>query len=157
MKNKSLGFIGGGRVARIIPNAPSIVGAGYNPVAFSQALDGEEKENLCALFSALGECPEVPEKDLDAYAVPAAMGPTYFWFQWEELEALGAGFGLDREVLRKALSAMIEGAGRTYFSSGLAGPEVMDLIPVKPLKDDEEGIRDAFRKRLVPLYEKIKP
>ena len=157
MKNKSLGFIGGGRVARIIPNAPSIVGAGYNPVAFSPALDGEEKEHLCALFSALGECPEVPEKDLEAYAVLAAMGPTYFWFQWEELEALGAGFGLDREVLRKALSAMIEGAVRTYFSSGFAGPEVMDLIPVKPLKDDEEGIRDAFRKRLVPLYEKIKP
>ncbi|MDW7760190.1 MAG: NAD(P)-binding domain-containing protein [Acidobacteriota bacterium] len=145
------------RIARMIPNAPSIVGAGYNPVVFSPALGREEREHLHSLFSALGECPEVPEKDLEAYAVLAAMGPTYFWFQWEELEALGAGFGLDREVLRKALSAMIEGAGRTYFSSGLAGPEVMDLIPVKPLKDDEEGIRDAFRKRLVPLYEKIRP
>lgn len=145
------------RVARMIPNAPSIVGSGFNPIAFAPVLTGDEQEDLRALFSSLGECPAVPEKDLEAYAVLAAMGPTYFWFQWEELEALGAGFGLDREALRKALSAMVEGAGRTYFRSGLSGPEVMDLIPVKPLNEDEEGIRDAFRKRLVPLYEKIKP
>ncbi len=145
------------RVARMIPNAPSIVGAGYNPIAFAPALAREEQEDLRALFSALGECPAVPEKDLEAYAVLAAMGPTYFWFQWEELEALGAGFGLDREALRNALSAMVEGAGQAYFHSGLTGPEVMDLIPVKPLKEDEEDIRSRFRQRLVPLYEKIKP
>lgn len=145
------------RVARMIPNAPSIVGAGFNPIAFAPALAREEQEDLRAIFSAIGECPAVPEEDLEAYAVLAAMGPTYFWFQWEELEALGAGFGLDREALRNALSAMVEGAGRAYFRSGLAGPEVMDLIPVKPLQEDEEGIRGVFRQRLVPLYEKIKP
>lgn len=32
----------------------------------------------------------------------------------------------------------------------------MDLVPVKPLKDDEEDIRSRFRLRLKALYEKIK-
>jgi len=145
------------RIIRMIPNAPSIVGAGFNPLFFSPALNAQEKEEVNALFDALGECPEVPEKDLEAYAILAAMGPTYFWFQWEELENLGVGFGLAREAVRNALSAMIRGGAQAYFHSGLIGPEVMDLIPIKPLKDDEEDIRSRFRQRLGPLYEKIKP
>ena len=145
------------RVIRMIPNAPSIIGAGYNPTALSPALSPREREGLKGLFEALGSCPEVPEKDLEAYAILAAMGPTYFWFQWEELENLGAGFGLAREAARKALSAMISGAAQTYFHSGRTGGEVVDLIPVKPLKDDEEDIRSRYRLRLGPLYDKIKP
>jgi pyrroline-5-carboxylate reductase len=145
------------RVVRMIPNAPSIINAGYNPVAFGDGISRQERGELIELLSVLGECPVVEEKTLEAYAVLAAMGPTYFWFQWEELERLGAAFGLEREAARQALSAMIAGAERAYFQSGLAGPEVMDLIPVKPLKDDEEDIRSRFRQRLEPLYNKIKP
>lgn len=145
------------RIVRMIPNAPSIVNAGYNPVVFGSGISRQEIDELSRLFSVLGECPVVKEESLEAYAVLAAMGPTYFWFQWEELEKLGAAFGLEREAARQALSAMIAGAERAYFQSGLAGPEVMDLIPVKPLKDDEEDIRSRFRQRLEPLYDKIKP
>lgn len=145
------------RIVRMIPNAPSIVNAGYNPVAFGSGITRQESDDLLRLFSALGECPVVKEETLEAYAVLAAMGPTYFWFQWEELENLGAAFGLEREAARQALSAMIGGSERAYFRSGLAGAEVMDLIPVKPLKDDEEDIRSRLRMRLGPLYEKIKP
>jgi len=145
------------RVVRMIPNAPSLVGAGYNPVAFSPALENQDWAVISRVLAALGECPEVPEKDLEAYAILAAMGPTYFWFQWEELETLGAGFGLSSEDVRKALAATVGGAARAYFESGLPAGEVMDLIPVKPLKDDEEDIRSRFRQRLGPLYEKIKP
>ena len=145
------------RIIRMIPNAPSLVNKGYNPVVFGAGISHPEQEELLGLFCALGECPVVKEETLEAYAVLAAMGPTYFWFQWEELEKLGAAFGLAREAARQALSAMVGGAERIYFHSGLTGPEVIDLIPVKPLKDDEEDIRSRFRKRLGLLHEKIKP
>lgn len=145
------------RVARMIPNAPSIVGAGYNPITYPPGLKNQEWAAISGVLAALGECPEVPEKDLEAYAILAAMGPTYFWFQWEELESLGTGFGLSSEDARKALAAMVGGAEKAYFESGLPSGEVMDLIPVKPLKDDEEDIKSKYRLRLNPLYEKIKP
>ncbi len=145
------------RIVRMIPNAPSIVNAGYNPVTFGNGISQPEKQGLLDLLSALGECPVVKEETLEAYAVLAAMGPTYFWFQWEELENLGAAFGLEREAARKALAATVRGAAQAHFHSGLTGSEVMDLIPVKPLKDEEEDIRSRFRQRLEPLYEKIKP
>jgi pyrroline-5-carboxylate reductase len=140
------------RVGRMIPNAPSIIGAGYNPITYPQG-----RAAISGVLAALGECPEVPEKDLEAYAILAAMGPTYFWFQWEELERLGTGFGLSSEDARKALAGMVDGAAKTYFESGLPAGEVMDLVPVKPLKDDEEDIRSKYRSRLNPLYEKIRP
>jgi len=145
------------RVIRMIPNAPSLVNKGFNPLVFGEGISRLEREELLSLLSVLGVCPEVPENDLEAYAVLAAMGPTYFWFQWEELENLGATFGLGREAARQALSATIGGAAQTYFHSGLTGGGVMDLIPVKPLKDDEEDIRSKYRLRLNPLYDKIKP
>lgn len=145
------------RVARMIPNAPSIVGAGYNPITRQSGLENQEWAAISGVLAALGECPEVPERDLEAYAILAAMGPTYFWFQWEELESLGAGFGLSSEDARKALAATVGGAAKAYFESGLTAGEVMDLVPVKPLKDDEEDIRSKYRLRLSPLYEKIKP
>lgn len=84
------------------------------------------------------------------------MGPTYFWFQWEELARLGEMFGLSVAEARTSLSHMIEGAAKTLFHSDLKMEEVMDLIPVRPLAEDEEKIREVFRSRLEALYEKLK-
>ena len=72
-------------------------------------------------------------------------------------EKMAVDFGLAHEAGGEALSSMIFGAAKAYFHSGLTGGEVMDLIPVKPLKDDEEDIRSRHRLRLGPLWDKIKP
>lgn len=144
------------RIVRMIPNAPSIVHAGYNPVAFSRAVPKGEKKALLEMLSVFGQSPEVPEKHLEAYAVIAAMGPTYFWFQWQALFELARSFGLGDAEAKDALTAMIQGAAQTMFSSSLPPIEVMDLVPVKPLAADEDTIRDIYRTRLTALYEKLK-
>ena len=43
--------LGTDRVVRMIPNAPSAIGAGYNPVFFSEAIDGETKLLLKRMFA----------------------------------------------------------------------------------------------------------
>ena len=65
------------RIARVIPNAPSLIGAGYNAMAFAQGLPAVDKNVLTELLRPLGDCPEVEEAKLEAYAVLVAMGPTY--------------------------------------------------------------------------------
>jgi len=144
------------RILRMIPNAPSIVNAGYNPIAFGAGISPQEKDGLLFLFSTLGKCPEVKEETLEAYAILAAMGPTYFWFQWEELARLGEMFGMSAAEARTSISRMIEGATKTLFHSDLKLGEVMDLIPVRPLAEDEQKIREVFRSRLEALYSKLK-
>ncbi len=144
------------RVVRLIPNAPSIIGHGYNPMAFSPAIGATEKQNIKALLEKLGDCPEVAEDKLEAYAVVVAMGPTYLWFQLHELQTLAESFGLTPEETRTGLAAMVEGAAKTLFGSGLPAEQAIDLIPVKPLGEDEAAIKAAYRARLEPLYRKLK-
>ena len=57
---------GFGRVARVIPNAPSIVRVGYNPVSFGPALDAAGRRIVRDVLGPLGECPKVPEAHLEA-------------------------------------------------------------------------------------------
>ncbi len=145
------------RLARVIPNAPSVVNFGFNPVAVAPALTSADKTELTALLSPLGECPEVPEEKLEAYAVLTAMGPTYLWFQLQALREVAAGFGLSDAEIAPALKRMVCGAARTLFESGLTPGEVMDLIPVKPLAEMEPQVTEMYRTRLPGVYQKIKP
>jgi len=143
------------RLVRVIPNAPSVVGAGFNPVAFSPGLPAESRAELEALLDGLGAHPQVPEETLEAYAILAAMGPTYFWFQWQALRELAGSFGLGPAEADAALRAMLDGAARTFFDTGRTYEEVTDLVPVKPLADAEPQIRQAYNDTLGGLYRKL--
>jgi pyrroline-5-carboxylate reductase len=144
------------RIVRMIPNAPSVIHEGYNPVCFSPALNENERSSLLHLFKIWGESPEVDEEKLEAYAILSAMGPTYFWFQLQQLRTLGGSFGLTQKETDQALYEMIKGAAKTLFKSGLAYDEVVNLIPVKPLGEEEQGIRQIYETRLTGLYSKLK-
>jgi len=144
------------RVVRILPNAPSIVNAGYNPIAFSQGLSETEKKQLISMFSILGECPSVSEKKLEGYAILTAMGPTYLWFQLYELQEIGKLFGLNSQEAVDGVSKMAMGAVKTMRESGLSPAEVMDLIPVKPLEEEQENIKHIYRSKLEALFKKLR-
>jgi len=152
------GLLGGfDRIARVIPNAPSYVGEGYNPVAYGAALTDPNRQALCAMFESLGEMPEVPEAHLEAYAILSAMGPTYFWPQLYELVSLGESFGLDPVAARDAVSKMLNGAIATVENAGLSAEQVQDLIPVKPVAEDVAVLVSSYRGKLSALMEKIRP
>jgi pyrroline-5-carboxylate reductase len=144
------------RLARAIPNAPSIVNRGFNPVCFADALAVPERQGIHDLFALWGEAPEVPEENLEAYAIVAAMGPTYFWYQLYQLAELGGSFGLSPEAASAAVAAMVRGALSTMTDSGLVPSAVMDLIPTKPLSGIEATVKDAYVSTLSGLYGKLK-
>jgi len=143
-------------IARMIPNAPAIVGEGYNPVAFSPGFSKDARKEFLKLIKPLGDSPEVDEGKLEAYAIITAMGPTYLWFQLTELYELAKSFGLSEKESAKAISKMTKGAVKALFDSGLRPEEVADLVPVKPIGEEEEGIRNIYRSKLTALYGKLK-
>ena len=64
------------------------------------ALSASDQAEIKGLLAPLGDCPEVAEEKLEAYAVLSAMGPTYLWFQLQTLREVAAGFGLsDAEIV----------------------------------------------------------
>jgi pyrroline-5-carboxylate reductase len=154
---KLSGLLGGfERLARLIPNAPSIVGAGFNPVAFGPGLDAGSRQAVLELLAPLGDTPVVDEATLEAYAVTSAMGPTYLWFQLYELRDLARSFGLSDEASALAVQRMVAGALAT-MDSELTPAEVMDLVPVRPLADSEPAVLDAYRTRLPAVMDRIRP
>jgi pyrroline-5-carboxylate reductase len=145
------------RIVRMIPNAPSIMGQGYNPVVFGPGLASDEKVRVAELLASLGDCPEVEERHLEAYAILSAMGPTYFWPQLLELVALGESFGLSRGASLDAMDKMLWGAVATMKKSGLSPEQVQDLVPVKPMAEEVSTLTSAYRAKLTELMEKIRP
>jgi len=149
--------LGTPRVVRMIPNAPSIIGRGYNPVAFGDGVDAAARAILAALFAPWGAWPVVPERDLEAYAILTGMGPTYYWYQWQALREAAGQFGLSPERADEALRHMLDGALATLLQSGLPPAGVMDLIPVRPLQAIEESVTAAYSTALPALFAKIRP
>jgi len=157
IQNLATGLGGFNRIVRMIPNAASIINEGFNPLSFSGVFTEAEKEEITEFLLALGDCPEVEEYKLEAYAILTAMGPTYLWPQLNELQNLGETFGLTAQEAEAGLARMVDGTAKTLYASGMSYPEVMILIPVKPLADEEDSIREIYRAKLQGLYQKIKP
>ncbi|MBK7174542.1 MAG: NAD(P)-binding domain-containing protein [Bacteroidales bacterium] len=144
-------------LARLIPNATSIVNEGYNPVTFAETFTDFKKQALLRILRRMGHTFEVAEDKLEGYAILSAMLPTYFWFQWKELIDLGCKIGLTEEESLNSVRDTMLAAIRTYFYSGMTALEVMDLIPVKPIGDHEEEIKSIYKEKLLSLFEKIQP
>lgn len=144
-------------IARMIPNATSYINEGYNPVCFSSEYTFSEKQTLFDMLSLLGNTFEVEESKLEAYAMVSAMLPTYFWFQWEELQNLGVQMGLNELESRKAIQETLMAAINLFYNSELSNSEVIDLIPVKPIGEHETQISEIYQTKLMGLFQKIKP
>lgn len=152
------GYLGGfARLARAIPNAPSIVNAGLTPLSFGEALNEKDRGIVRSAFASLGQVIEVEEHKLEGYAVLSGMGPTYFWFQFQTLLDLAEQFQLTKQEAQEAISLMIQGAIKCLFGSGLSPQEVMDLVPVRPLAEAEPLITELYQSKLRLIYDKIRP
>jgi len=144
-------------LARLIPNATSYINEGYNPVTFPAGFDSGKKKEILELLELLGRTFEVSEEKLESYAIMSAMLPTYFWFQWKELAEIGSKIGLSEEESKKSINDTLVASLDLMYKAGLTAPEVIDLIPVKPIGEHEAQITEIYKTRLLGLFEKIKP
>jgi pyrroline-5-carboxylate reductase len=145
------------KLVRMIPNATSFINEGFNPVTFAAGFDEKEKKQILKLLKKLGKTFEVEESKLESYAIVSAMLPTYFWFQWQEMEKIALETGLTADEAKKAVSLTLKKALKLYYQSELTPTEAMDLIPVKPIGENEPEIKNILNTKLLGLFGKIKP
>jgi len=144
-------------IARMIPNATSYINEGYNPIAFAPNMEKEDRKAIKKLLKPLGKTIETEELKLEAYAIASAMLPTYFWFQFQEMEKVAQQCGLSEEEAKETVKSTLKKAIKLYFNSGLTPAEMMDLIPVKPIGENQEQIIEIYQTKLMGLFGKIKP
>jgi len=145
------------KLVRLIPNATSFINEGYNPVTFSGGFEKTEMKEILDMLNMLGTTFEVAEEKLESYAIMSAMLPTYFWFQWNELAAIGMKIGLTEKEARDSINDTLVASLNLMYKSGLTAQEVIDLIPVKPIGEHESQIAEIYNNKLIGLFEKIKP
>lgn len=145
------------QIVRLIPNATSVINHGYNPVSFASGMSEIQKWYILEMLNLLGHTFETAEEKLEAYALLSAMLPTYFWFQWNELESIGTQMGLSQAECSESIYETMNAALNTMYRSGMKPSEVMDLIPVKPIGENEDQIKGIYQEKLMGLWEKIKP
>jgi pyrroline-5-carboxylate reductase len=144
-------------IARMIPNATSYINEGYNPIAFAPDMEKEDRKEIKKLLKPLGKIVETDEAKLEAYAITSAMLPTYFWFQMEEIQKVAQQCGLTEEEASDTVKSTLKRAIKTYYNSGLTPAEVMDLIPVKPIGENQDQITEIYQTKLMGLFGKIRP
>ena len=104
------------KLVRMIPNATSFINKGYNPVAFHNSVNEEEKQSLLKLFGILGKTMEVEESMLEGYAVVSAMLPTYFWFQWKKMEEIAMKTGFSEADAKKVIKETLSRSIKLYYN-----------------------------------------
>lgn len=144
------------KLVRMIPNATSFINEGFNPVSFYAGMEEKEQKAVFKLLKKLGKTIITEEAKLEGYAIVSAMLPTYFWFQWQEMEKIALEMGLTAEEAKTAVKSTLKKALKLYYKSDLTPAEVIDLIPVKPIGENETEIKNILNTKLIGLFGKIK-
>jgi pyrroline-5-carboxylate reductase len=97
-------------VVRVMPNAPSLVGAGVSALAAGRFVTPEQVKEVSALFDSVGGVLTVPEAQLDAVTAVSGSGPAYFLLVVEALVDAAVAAGLSRPVATELVSQTMAGS-----------------------------------------------
>ena len=103
---------GKGRIVRVMPNTPMLVGAGMSAIAAGPRATNEDVHWTQRLFSASGLTVVVAEDMIDAVTAVSGSGPAYFFYLIEAMAAAGVAEGLDPAVAQMLATRTCLGAGQ---------------------------------------------
>ncbi|KZM78289.1 pyrroline-5-carboxylate reductase [Cellulosimicrobium sp. I38E] len=141
----------GTAVVRVMPNTPSVVGAGVSAVSGGAAADDGDVALVERLLSATGLVVRVAEKDQDAVGALSGSGPAYVFYVIDALAEAGVLLGLTRATALELATATVHGAATMLRETGehpaiarekVSSPGGTTVAALRRL--DAGGVRAAF-------------
>ncbi len=153
----------GMRVIRVMPNTPSLVGAGAAGFALGGAATATDAALAQKILGAVGIAVQLPEKLLDAVTGLSGSGPAYIYMVIESLSDGGVAMGLPRDVATRLAAQTVLGAAKMVLETGLHPGVLKDQV-TSPGGTTIEGIhaletgslRATFMKAVKAATEKSK-
>jgi pyrroline-5-carboxylate reductase len=99
-------------VVRALPNPPSQIGKGVIALAFNGNVTENQRQDVLALFSSMGETVILKEELINAVTALSTPATVYFFFQ--ALIDAGVRAGIDRETSARIVSQTIMGSMEVY-------------------------------------------
>jgi len=100
------------RIVRVMPNTPSLVGAGASAFALGDHCTSQDAELVTLILEAIGSSVAVNEKDIDAVTGLSGSGPAYVFLMIEALADGGVRSGLSRDIALKLATQTVFGAAK---------------------------------------------
>ncbi|MGE4559887.1 MAG: pyrroline-5-carboxylate reductase [Desulfobulbus sp.] len=106
------------RLIRVMPNTPALVLAAATAFSPNPKATEQDRAIAQALFSAVGNCVEVPENQLDAVTGLSGSGPGYVFTFIEAMIDGGILAGLPRPVAEKLVLQTVYGSAKLALETG---------------------------------------
>jgi pyrroline-5-carboxylate reductase len=140
-------------VARVMPNAPSLIGEGMNPVVFGSSMMPDSREMVMEYLAILGESVEVHDEQMNwcvglTGAAMASLVPGL-----EGMTRAGMEAGLPEEDSRRTAAQVMLGTASLALRTNLSFAEIKALTPMQTV--DEEMVRLIFLDAALGVKEKM--
>jgi len=148
-------------VIRVMPNTPSVLGAGMSVLAPGANASEEDMALAEALFVALGRTAILEEHHMDAVTGLSGSGPAYVYLVIESLAEAGVKVGIPRDTSTLLAAQTVLGAARMVLELGAHPALLKDAVTtpagctVDGLMELEEGkLRVTLLKAVVKATER---
>ncbi|MBI3011790.1 MAG: pyrroline-5-carboxylate reductase [Candidatus Omnitrophica bacterium] len=105
-------------LVRVMPNLAATVGSGFSAIASGRRATTRHRAIALAIFGAVGDVVEVPERCFDAITAVSGSGPAYVFFLVQAWETAARSLGLPRSIASRAIQRTLEGSARLLQTSG---------------------------------------
>lgn len=117
-----------GRVIRVMPNTPAMIGEGMSAISGSQGVTDEDIAEAMAIFGAVGKAVVVKEEMMDAVTGLSGSGPAFIYMVIESMADAGVKLGLARDVANLLAAQTVKGAAEMALNSGRHIGELRDMV-----------------------------
>ncbi|KAF3784421.1 hypothetical protein EJ110_NYTH30154 [Nymphaea thermarum] len=147
-----LEWVGHGRLIRVMPNTPCLVGKGASVMCLGDMATHEDEKLVSSIFGSVGKIWTADEKLLDGVTGLSGSGPAYIFLAIEAMADGGVAAGVPRELALSLASQTVLGAGALAIEKGDHPGQLKDEV-ASPAGTTMAGIceleKGAFRGLLI--------
>ncbi|WP_146398137.1 pyrroline-5-carboxylate reductase [Planctomycetes bacterium CA13] len=121
-------LIGHDRVVRVMPNTPSLVGAGASAFCVAADVAADDKAWIESSLQSIGVVAEVEESHMDAVTAVSGSGPAYVCLIVEAMADGGVFAGLPRDLAMKLATQTVLGTAKMIAETGRHPGELKDSV-----------------------------
>ena len=124
----STGLGGNSPVIRVMPNTPTLVGAGMAAFSVGAGVSTSHKEFVSGFLAATGKVVEIAEELQDAVTATSGSGPAYFFAFVEAMIDGAVALGLSKEVATQLTVQTFIGSAKLLQESGKSATTLRENV-----------------------------